>query len=147
MLLVRVLPLFPPGGGIEMKPHTFAAIAVLLGPLVVTTAPLGATAEPQSGRTAQPRDDMRWRAMDTNRDGRITRAEWRGNDRAFRNHDWNHDGVLSGDEVRVQANAQNTDDYFDWTDAGFRDLDRNRDGRIARGEWAYDAQTFTRADR
>ena len=42
---------------------------------------------------------MRYQAMDTNRDGVITRNEWRGTDRAFRNDDWNGDGVLSGDLV------------------------------------------------
>ena len=39
--------------------------------------------------------------MDTNRDGVVSRAEWRGNDQSFRQHDSNRDGVLSGDEVRA----------------------------------------------
>jgi hypothetical protein len=42
----------------------------------------------------------RVRDMDTDRDGVVTRAEWRGSDQAFRNHDTNGDGVLSGAEVR-----------------------------------------------
>ena len=49
------------------------------------------------------RDDhnggMRFRGMDRNRDGVITRNEWRGNDQSFRVHDCNRDGVLSGDLV------------------------------------------------
>ena len=40
------------------------------------------------------------RAMDTDRDGVVTRAEWRGTEQAFRDHDANGDGVLSGAEVR-----------------------------------------------
>lgn len=132
-----------------MKRHIYAAFVLAAAPLVALPSSLGAAAEPQTGRTAQQRENMRWRAMDTNGDGRITRAEWRGNDRAFRNHDWNNDGVLSGDEVRVDnANTASRDEsFYDWTDRGFRTLDRNRDGRIARGEWDYDAATFNRADR
>jgi hypothetical protein len=38
--------------------------------------------------------------MDTDRDGVVTHAEWRGTDQDFRNHDTNGDGVLSGAEVR-----------------------------------------------
>jgi hypothetical protein len=107
-----------------------------------------ATAEPQSGRQAQASENMRWRGMDTNGDGRITRAEWRGNARAFDNHDWNRDGVLSGDEVRPGATQRNDPRAArDWTDERFRDLDRNRDGRLTRAEWPDDVQTFVRADR
>ena len=43
--------------------------------------------------------------MDANRDGAISRDEWRGSDQSFRVHDWNGDGVLSGGEVRVGASA------------------------------------------
>src|SRR5689334_10760404 len=46
---------------------------------------------------------MRFQGMDVNRDGVITRDEWRGSDRAFQNQDWNGDGRLSGNEVRVGA--------------------------------------------
>ncbi len=46
------------------------------------------------------RENMRFKGMDTNGDGVITRREWRGNDRSFQNHDRNGDGVLSGSEVR-----------------------------------------------
>jgi hypothetical protein len=136
-----------------MRAHTIAVIGFLTLPVFAQPASAEVTAEPAQWRP-QAQDEMRFRGMDANGDGRITRAEWRGNDRSFRNNDWNNDGVLSGDEVRVGATRPNRqggaaaeDDFFDWTDAGFRDLDRNRDGRINRSEWQYDAQTFTRADR
>ena len=48
-------------------------------------------------------ESMRFQEMDTDRNGEISREEWRGNDRRFRNQDWNGDGKLSGDEVRVGA--------------------------------------------
>jgi Ca2+-binding EF-hand superfamily protein len=96
--------------------------------------------------------------MDTNNDGRITRDEWRGSERSFANHDWNGDGVLSGDEIR--RGAQRTTDQgiadhapnryertISWTETGFHDLDHNRDGRLTANEWHYDMETFRRVDR
>lgn len=41
----------------------------------------------------------RFHGLDRNRDGVITRAEWRGNDTSFRQHDRNRDGVIAGVEV------------------------------------------------
>jgi Ca2+-binding EF-hand superfamily protein len=111
--------------------------------------------------TAQTRApaQMRFQAMDSNHDGRITRAEWRGSDRSFRVHDWNGDGVLTGDEVRpgAQRSVAPLDDtdfdsanreytFNDWTARGFTALDRNRDGRITSNEWSFDRAGFHRAD-
>lgn len=48
----------------------------------------------------------RFRGMDRNGDGVITRDEWRGNDQSFQQHDRNRDGVLSGDEMRGNGNGQ-----------------------------------------
>jgi Ca2+-binding EF-hand superfamily protein len=107
---------------------------------------------------AQTRSNMRFQGMDRNGDGIITRAEWRGSVQSFKVHDWNGDGRLSGDEVRVGARrndrAQVDDfDYYereyvfdDWTDRGFRALDYNRDNRITRDEWRFDREGFRRAD-
>jgi Ca2+-binding EF-hand superfamily protein len=80
---------------------------------------------------APVRNGMRFQAMDRNRDGVITRDEWNGNDRSFQNQDWNGDGKLSGEEVRVGGRrelARERNDRFD-------DLDTNRDGRLNRAEW------------
>ena len=130
-----------------MRPQTFVT-AILIGfsGIALTTAD-----------AEQPQAQMRFQAMDTNRDGRISRAEWRGSDQSFRTHDWNGDGMLSGDEVRPGASRQwGEEDDFDqtrrpefrnWTERGFTNLDRNRDGRIERAEWFYDREGFIRADR
>lgn len=122
-----------------MKAHVFVALAMLGAPPIAYPA-AAASAEPQ-------RQQIRFRAMDTNNDGRITREEWRGNDRSFRNHDWNKDGVLSGDEVRPGAVAPRVDTqenrgFYEWTRAGFRSVDVNRDNRITRNEWNYDYELF-----
>jgi hypothetical protein len=52
---------------------------------------------------AAPPSRLRTAEMDTDRDGVVTRAEWRGNAEEFRRHDTNRDGVLSGREVRDDA--------------------------------------------
>ena len=98
----------------------------------------------------------RFRAMDRDGDGRITRAEWRGSLQSFRVHDWNNDNVLSGDEVRVGgARAGGEDPDFapnrtwpnDWTQQRFTRLDLDRNGRISREEWPFEFEAFVRADR
>ena len=94
---------------------------------------------------------MRFQGMDRNNDGRISRAEWNGSDQSFKVHDWNGDGVLSGEEVRPggrrgprQAPEPDFDtpdrDYpfDDWTVRGFTSIDHNRDNRITADEWHFD---------
>ena len=75
-----------------MKARVFAVMTLAALPL----GAVGASAE-------QGQDQERFRGMDRNRDGVITRAEWRGSAQSFRNHDWNGDGRLSGDEIRPGA--------------------------------------------
>jgi Ca2+-binding EF-hand superfamily protein len=101
---------------------------------------------------------MRFASMDRNRDGIIARAEWVGTERSFDRHDWNGDGILSGDEVRLgqsrphsPANSDfDSPDreyvFADWTTRGFRGLDHNRDGRITRDEWHFDREGFRYVD-
>ena len=142
-----------------MKPQVLA-MAVLLGlPAAVFAGP-DAQGRGQAERRQDPqrREQIRFQEMDRNRDGVIARSEWRGSDQSFRVHDWNEDGVLSGNEVRVGGTRERGDDEEDydqnrrpefrnWTERGFENLDRNRDGQIARAEWFYDRQGFNRADR
>ena len=107
---------------------------------------------------AQQSAQMRFQGMDTNRDGIIQRSEWRGSARAFQNQDWDGDGELSGDEVtpgaRRNTNWETADHapnrferYNSWTQAGFNNLDHNRDRRITSNEWHFDVETFRRVDR
>ena len=101
---------------------------------------------------------MRFEGMDINRDGVISRTEWRGSERAFMNQDWDGNGELSGDEVRPGARRNTNPDTADhlpnrferfnsWTQAGFNNLDHNRDRRITENEWHFDRETFRRVDR
>lgn len=131
-----------------MSSSVFLAVAVCLG-----LAP-GAAAQ---GRGSQGTIDPRLKGLDTNGDGAISRQEWRGSDRAFRNRDWNNDNMLSGDEMRVGAARQNEqtnrdadtaiEREDDWTIERFRVLDRNNDNRLSRAEWRPGAELFARVDR
>ena len=122
--------------------------------LMMTLA--GATALRAQTQAQVRQEEMRFRAMDTNGDGQVSRQEWRGSAASFRVHDWNGDGVLSGAEIRAAARRQAAEPedynpsyygYNDWSQRGFTALDINRDGRISRAEWHYDYETFLRVDR
>jgi hypothetical protein len=45
----------------------------------------------------------RFRGLDKNNNHVVSRSEWDGDDRSFANHDWNRDGLLSGDELVAGA--------------------------------------------
>ncbi len=135
------------------------ALVLTIGSLTLASfglaaSPVVSTAEAQ-GRAGSR---IRFQEMDTNNDGRVTRHEWRGSARSFEVHDWNNDGVLSGDEVRVggqRAGNWDTADHapnrwernLSWTRSAFSTLDHNRDGRLTDNEWHYDVETFRRVDR
>jgi Ca2+-binding EF-hand superfamily protein len=83
-----------------------------------------------------PRQD-RFALADRNRDGSVSRREWRGDQDAFPAQDRNHDGVLSRYEFESTIALANR----------FRGLDWDGDGRLLRQEWRGDAGTFARLDR
>ena len=98
-----------------------------------------AAAQPAQAQRQARDGQERFRGMDIDGDGVITRAEWRGSDQAFRRHDRNNDGVLSGDEVRDRTLDGDLTTEF-------RRADRNGDGALSRPEWWADAATFDRVD-
>lgn len=106
---------------------------------------LGSTADAQTDKYK-----MKYRGMDRNHDGVITRSEWRGKDRSFRNQDWNSDGILSGYEVRAGAKRADYKDDYDGRDRDndntFVNLDYDRDNYISKNEWRGGLGAFERRD-
>ena len=114
-----------------MKSHSFKNVRslALVGGLALVPIALAA------------QNPTRYGGQDRNRDGVITRAEWRGNDQSFRQHDTNRDNVLSGDEVRAADAAGDYDGIGLVGDFGLVDLDGN--GHVTSQEWR---RAFTQLD-
>jgi hypothetical protein len=91
--------------------------------------------QPQSSQVAP-----RFRGLDDNGDGVISRAEWNGNNVSFNNQDWNGDGVISGQELRTEGRrAGRRANGYD-----FDALDVNNNNRIERREWQARLEEFNR---
>lgn len=107
-----------------------------------------------------PGDAVRFHGLDKDGDGRITRAEWNGNDTAFRQHDTDGDGVLAGMEITPAAepltdDEEALDDWQEWWsfhqgqfDSGaFDGMDQDENQTVSRDEWAGSFALFDRLDR
>jgi Ca2+-binding EF-hand superfamily protein len=80
-------------------------------------------------------------ALDANRDGKVTREEWRGNAPSFAMQDADGDGVLTGAELAPRAAAPEEDPA-----ATFAKLDQDHNGSLKQAEWAGDPADFRRMD-
>jgi Ca2+-binding EF-hand superfamily protein len=102
----------------------------------------------QAPVAATPVAQRRFRVMDRNNDGVISRAEWRGSRQSFDVHDWNNDGVLNGAEVDEAVARQGRtveDENFDRVDQ-FENLDVNNNNRIEAREWHGTVAAWNRLD-
>ena len=88
--------------------------------------------------------DRGFRALDHNRDGRITADEWHFDREGYRRADHNRDGVISRAEFLNETAANDEDDD---RDDRFPDLDDDQDGRISKAEWHGGAQPLQCARR
>jgi Ca2+-binding EF-hand superfamily protein len=84
--------------------------------------------------------------FDADKDGRVTKEEWKGRPEIFVRLDANKDGAITKDEVEkaMQRMAH-------WrgrsADAMLRRWDSDKDGAISREEWRLDRAFFDRFDR
>lgn len=78
--------------------------------------------------------------MDRDGNGIITQNEWTGTVAAFNRLDLNHDGVLSGNELRDRRADHRQNDRL-------RGLDRNGNGVISRDEFPGNDRAFLNLDR
>ena len=110
--------------------------------------PANRTASRAAPAQVVPLNQRRFRTMDANNDGVISRTEWSGTRRSFETHDWNNDDVLTGDEVN-EASARRgrtvDDEAFDTMDS-FEYLDVNNNNRIEAQEWHGTVAAFNRLD-
>jgi Ca2+-binding EF-hand superfamily protein len=136
-----------------------AGCALLIGALAVPGAQL--VSQPDLGE-GESLGNLRFRAMDRNGDGIVTRQEWQGPRTAFEVHDWNGDGVLSGAELEPGARPRAweppgttasafAEARFERIDRSLRldrfaafDLDGN--GVIDRQEWPGSRREFRNLD-
>ena len=120
-----------------MKIHRTLALVAIFG-----VTPFAAALAGQSAQTRQ-------RGMDADRDGVITRAEWRGTAEGFRQLDTNRDGVLSGTEAQVALQDPSaTDEAARARETALRvaGMDADHDGVVTRAEWRGTAEGFRLAD-
>jgi Ca2+-binding EF-hand superfamily protein len=85
--------------------------------------------------------ERRFEVKDRSNDGVLSRSEWKDEDLSFQSVDADRDGVVSLQEYLNRPGAESR------PDAPFADLDDDRDGRLSRGEWHGDSESFRRADR
>lgn len=83
--------------------------------------------------TTTAQDAIRFRDVDRNHDGVVSRDEWPGDDESFRQRDRNGDGVLSREEMNQGGRAVQ--------EFSFYDFDGN--GQVTRDEWI---RAFTQLD-
>lgn len=77
--------------------------AVLIACLAVTGTAAAADGGQRPRQRVQQRLDKRFKALDTNHDGSLSREEWKGRAKAFDRLDANHDNVLSPAELQRGA--------------------------------------------
>ena len=79
--------------------HSLVTVGILVSCLAISQ---NARAQNQTAAQREAeREQARFRAMDRDADGVITRSEWRGDAESFARYDTNHDGVLSGSEIWI----------------------------------------------
>jgi Ca2+-binding EF-hand superfamily protein len=91
--------------------------------------------------------ETRFVQYDRNRDGVLSRSEWRDNTADFRRADRNNDGWVTMREYLYGNVVYERPPDASGRTTRFNALDRNRNGFVTRGEWPYATLEFDRLDR
>ena len=100
------------------------------------------TPKPRGGSGhMRPDAEERWKKLDQNDDGKISRSEWHRNEQAFDRMDSDKDGFLTKEELRL-AGREFREKHRD----RLREMDTDGDGNISRSEWKGKEEMFKRLD-
>jgi len=110
------------------------------------TARMGRSSARSGGRGGDPL--KRLMQMDANKDGQISKDEWKGRPESFARIDKDKDGVLSKKEL--EALGRDMRRRGGWknrpADALFRRMDKDGDKRISAEEWTMRPELFAKFD-
>ena len=85
--------------------------------------------------------EERWKQLDQDNDGRISRLEWQRNEQTFDRMDADKDGFLTKEEMRSAAR-----EFRRKHRNRLKEMDTDADGNISRSEWKGKEETFNRLD-
>lgn len=132
----------------KVKTIRWFGVAVLVHSLALAATaaqePDSQEAQPspsRSGEHSRHNAEERWKMLDEDGDGRISRSEWQRSEQAFDRMDTDKDGFLTKEELRMAARK-----IRGKRRGGLRDMDTDSDGNISRSEWRGKEEMFNRLD-
>ena len=93
------------------------------------------------GHHTRAEAEERWKRLDQDNDGRISRSEWQRNDQAFDRMDADKDGFLTKEELHSVAR-----EFRAKRRSRLREMDADADGNISRSDWKGKEEIFNRLD-
>ena len=118
------------------KMITWSGIAVLVSCLALPAMAAQSSdsdeskPKPRRGDHTRPDAEERWKKLDQDNDGKISRSEWQRNEQAFDRMDADKDGFLTKEELRSAAR-----EFRGKHRNGLQEMDADADGNISRSEW------------
>jgi len=121
-----------------------ALVSYLALPEVAAQGAESEESTPSANRGAgrrRPNGEQRWKELDQDNDGRISRSEWQRNEQAFDRLDADKDGFVTKEELRSAAK-----EFRGKRRSRLQEMDADADGNISRSEWKGKEEIFNRLD-